>query len=144
MGGEVALGHRENLRWNKFSSFILTTCSSSAGGEAQKRGGGNVERKKETLKNEKETSDGNKKKTKHFSKLKHQRDAFILMHWNNNIYTHSCGVIHPVSVSPSLNLISLVSTPVCHRLRALKRHPHSSAPCTSISPDPRTFSPPCR
>lgn len=27
----MALGQRENLRWNKFSSFILTTCSSSAG-----------------------------------------------------------------------------------------------------------------
>lgn len=30
MGGEVALGHRENLRWYKLSSFILTTCLSSA------------------------------------------------------------------------------------------------------------------
>ena len=35
LGGEVALGHRENLRWNKFSSFILTACSSSVREEAQ-------------------------------------------------------------------------------------------------------------
>lgn len=72
LGGEVALGHRENLRWNKFSSFILTTCSSSAGGEEQKKGGdveeGNGEK-------EKETSDGNKK---NIFPSKHQRDAFIL------------------------------------------------------------------
>ncbi len=36
MGGEVALGQRENRRWNKFSSFILTTCSSTVGEKVQK------------------------------------------------------------------------------------------------------------
>lgn len=35
LGGEVALGLRENLRWNKFSSFILATCASFGG----RRGG---------------------------------------------------------------------------------------------------------
>ena len=31
MGGEVALGHRESLRWNTVSSFILTPSWSSGG-----------------------------------------------------------------------------------------------------------------
>lgn len=26
VGGDEALGERENLRWNKFSSFILISC----------------------------------------------------------------------------------------------------------------------
>lgn len=47
----MALGQRENLRWNKFSSFILTTCSSSAGGTVLREGafGGGGNSKKQNI-----------------------------------------------------------------------------------------------
>lgn len=51
LGGEVALGHRENLRWNKFSSFILTACSSSTLSAREDRREGRIwkHRKKENF-----------------------------------------------------------------------------------------------